>query len=228
MNARFLPIAVLVLSLALAGCVKIQTTQTLAPNGDLTTETKMDLGGLVAAAQSMGEGGAEELTQNLTTACPELQKSLVGKNASNVSCSVSGYVITASYKENIATSAMFSVSQGFPFITYTYRFGKHDTFANMTQGLEEGGQEFSKDMLKSAGVEAKYVLAMPGTLSKASVGEIKDNKLTVDALVVEPAALKDAYAESQELNIPYVAGAALLIILILAAALFLFTRKKAA
>ncbi|MEK6842877.1 MAG: hypothetical protein AABY04_00145 [Candidatus Micrarchaeota archaeon] len=162
--------------------------------------------------------------------CDEIRKS-------GSECTYSEGKVVASKKYTLENNFYtFKVVSGFPNIKYEIEVFKLPVSNLSSSGstgmpdydiykrLDDAGIKKTASILKLAGMEINYKVEMPGKITKAEGGTISNNIAKFDVIEMMENG-KTIKVTSEELNVPYVAGAAILF-LILIIVIWKFVLKK--
>ena len=159
-----------------------------------------------------------ELENNFTQACSRFYEKTTWKNAN---CKVTDdYKIIMSGELSLKDNTAFEISRSIPYITYKYDI--KNIYSILSDVSESQEQEISDIELNKTeptnglmGMELKYILEMPGKITKADMGEIEDNRITID--MIDMVEKEHIYVESQELNLLWDLGIVLFILVVIIA-----------
>lgn len=239
----------LLVAIALSGCIQIGMVHALSPNGDLRTTWSIDLTAYAALAETQGTT-TEQMKDEFAKGCDQMQETLTPKlgDVKDFTCTTKDFAIIFGYTENIAQKPYFKTTSSLFQTTYRYEFGNHPSFANSAgvpslplgestpQDLQEiqdalgsSQSNATKELMRKAGAAITYNLTMPGGVSYASIGKIENGMLTIDLLSTNPDQIKGAYAESQVTDTGLLVGIAVVVLVLLGGvAYFVLKRKTAA
>jgi len=212
-----------------SGCINMEVNQKINSDSNSEIEIVYDLSA-IAGISSQFESDLEQqesmsdFNENLSQACTEFNEKTDWKNAKCIT--TDDYKIIMSGEISLKDSPDFKITRSIPFITYRYDVKNIYTILSDVNVSEDQGQDFSdeslletKSMSRLFNMEWKYTLEMPGKITKADVGEIKDNKVIID--MFDLAEEDHVYVESQELNLLWNLGVIAIIIGIVAIILIL-------
>ncbi|MCX8190479.1 MAG: hypothetical protein N3F05_04630 [Candidatus Diapherotrites archaeon] len=226
--------AILVFSIifliVVSGCIKLNVNQQIRSDGTSRIEMVYDMSGLYEMAKSQG-GDTSEMDANMANMCKNFNSDGKLKNAK---CEVtSDYKVIASGEfvmaEHSVFSKAFKVNHSIPYTTY--QFDAKAIF-NGLPGSGSADTNFSEASLRQLkqsaglmGIVMTYNVEMPGQITKAEVGEIKGNIVSIN--IFDLVDREHAYIESQELNVFAIAIAiVVIVVLLLVVILVLFKRRK--
>jgi hypothetical protein len=144
--------------------------------------------------------GTDTLSQ-LKETCPDFKKENKWKDST---CKVEGSKVILGGTIPAKEDNKLKISRSLFFTKYRYNI--NGSFDVLSEGAKTEGEKFSEKNLSEAkamssmGVKFQYILQLPGKISKADIGEIK-NKNQVEINLFDLVDKKDVYVESREINI---------------------------
>lgn len=246
----------LVVLVAVSGCIKLTTSQKIFPDGVSETTITLDFSKLKSLSEQQGETQQQGLSS--TPNCDNLSQSVQNNpDILDVKCELIDESKISIWMKQQLREPVFEAVQGIPFNTYKFMpSNSNQLFGNMQQdslggiqapppqdeentdqnGATQDQEKFTQQLqqMVSLAFEFDYSLEMPGQVTKAEGGRIKDNKAEYNLLEMLALAnqKKQIYVESQEINpVILMGGVGLLLVLGLittVAALFFLFRKNPA
>ncbi|MFH1199960.1 MAG: hypothetical protein V1708_02745 [Candidatus Micrarchaeota archaeon] len=165
-----------------------------------------------------------------------------------VECQAKGINVTVSKSFANGDGYKFTTDYGFPYIHYRVKveslpyflknassglFGSssYDYFGTGSAYIDQDAIDFSgspslySTLLAAYGLKIKYSVSMPGSITKAEGGDIGENTANFNVLkLVDDEKLP--VVESRELNLPYIAFAAVGALVVAAAAFFYYRHRQ--
>ncbi|MEM4598421.1 MAG: hypothetical protein QW400_01910 [Candidatus Diapherotrites archaeon] len=197
-------------------------------SSDSRVEIVYDMSGIYEMVKSQG-ADTSQFDKNMADMCKNFNAD--GK-LRNAKCEVtSDHKLIASGEftmaEHAAFGPAFKVNNSIPYITY--QFDAKSIFTGMpsTESSDTNFSEASLRQLKQSaglmGITMTYNVEMPGQITKAEVGEIKGNVVSIN--MFDLVDREHAYIESQELNV-FAIGIGLIVIAVLLLVVILIVVKK--
>lgn len=229
---KFFLVFILFAIIFVSGCINMEVNQKINSDSSSEIEIIYDLSAIAGMSSQFDseleqQESMSDLNENLSQACTEFNEKTDWKNAKCIT--TDDYKIIMSGEISLKDSPDFKITRSIPFITYRYDVKNIYTILSDINVSEDQGQDFSdeslletKSMSSLFNMEWEYTLEMPGKITNADVGEIKDNKVIID--MFDLAEEDHVYVESQELNLLWNLGVIAIIIGIIAIILILKRR----
>ncbi|MFH0971442.1 MAG: hypothetical protein V1835_02640 [Candidatus Micrarchaeota archaeon] len=218
-----------------AGKYPVSAILSYSDGNDTKVElAKTELFDIAAALPSPSPTPEANYDQQFGEACKKVP--------AEITCSYSNGILKYSKKTTASESKYdFKVSNGFPNIKYELEIaflpsmnaslpstgmpGSESSTGNLDKRLDDAEMAQSVAAFKAMGASIAYEIIMPGTITSAPEGEIKDNKAVFDVLNLMEKK-KIIHVESEEMNVPYIAAAVVMALIVLCLILFKFVLKK--
>jgi len=221
-----------IVALLFAGCVEMTVSQTVEKDGSSVAAMSVDASKM---SEAVGESDWTETEEtDLSDSCANVTDLAVSCTATRTSFSVSKRFSTP----ESSGFYEFVVENGFPDVVYTLTvkklpvssFGLPSEDDENSQAL---GKEFSSgaaaesvSMMKMMGIKLSYDVTVPGEIVSATPGgKVSANNAKFDLLDVLDEE-ENIVVKSRELNLPYVAGAAIILLAIIACAAWFVSKRK--
>lgn len=215
------------LLVSMSGCLDIEANQKINSDGSSEVELIYDFSALEESADEFGGSVDEQQDDSMVQACENFTINTTWKNAE---CIMEDGKMTFS-GEVMLNSSYFEVDNSVPYITYKYDV---TDINNIIEDAGIGGDQEQdstsesmgdiKNMAELFGIEMTYTLEMPGEVISTDLGEIKDNKVTINMLDLPDDG--PVYVESREPNTVWNIAIVLIIGFIIVASIFIYNRKK--
>jgi len=224
-NIKYLLVASVIVSVILiSGCINLELNQTIRADGTSSVELVYDLSNIADMAQSMNGTGpdVDAIRQNMSVTCNEIGDKT---RWSNVQCSVSDDLkITIKGELDLRNSDALVITTTDS--KTTYRYSVKDVYNTLSDVSEPQGQEEvndeqiqqAKQMAAMMNIKMDYTLKMPGKITRADVGEVNDDTVTIS--LFDLAGRDAVYVESElsaGLDTTIIIGIVVVIIIIVAA-----------
>jgi hypothetical protein len=224
-NARLLfPLASLLMTLLLAGCIQLEVSDSIASDGTLTRSVAVDWSAMAAIAQQFNATNAT----STPTDCESTVKNMTEDGFFDVTCDASASKLTVSGKKSLKGDPSFETVGELFYTKYRYKPFADKMMSGftteLTSGMAQAGTSMSPAQLKQMGLVMNYSVIMPGSVTAAGKGKADGNKVAFDLLEVQVA--KSDVVESQELNVLNIAGIGITAIIVIIALLVILFRRK--
>lgn len=222
-------IATLVIALlvGMSGCINIEANQKINSDGSSEIELIYDFSVLESSTDEFGGTTDEQQNEDMIQTCEDFAENTTWKNAECIS--EDGKITLRG--EVMLNSSYFEVEKSIPCITYRYDATDINNIIEDASIGGEQGQNLADDsigdmksMAEMFGIKMTYTLEMPGEIVNADIGDIKDNKVTINMFDLpddEP-----VYIESRELNTYGILVVTCILGVMLLVCLYVVMRKK--
>ncbi|MBU0898919.1 MAG: hypothetical protein KKB03_01075 [Nanoarchaeota archaeon] len=227
---KILLLSVLAFIVLASGCINLELEQKINRDGMSSIKTTVDMSGLYENFKEdvFGEN-APDINTALSDYCSNFLKSTP---LLNPYCTPmpEEYMVVAGGEMSLKDNPSFT------FDGSTYRYDIKDIQEVLSSATRAQGQEITPEnieqvekMAKAVGMNLKYIVEMPGVITRADIGEIKGNRVEMDFFNLYKS--DHIYIESQETNgitgmfiaNPVIGFGAIIILLVVV--LFLLNKK---
>ena len=176
-----------------SGCISLEVEQKIHRDGTSEIKTTLDFSSLYAVETTEE---MPDINEGLTSYC---------NNFFDATSLTNPYCTPMPEEYKVVSGGSFSLKDNpsFTFDGIRYRYDVKGIQALLSEATEAQGQELSlgdveqiKSIASTFGMDIKYIVEMPGAITKSDVGEINGNRVVIDFFDLYES--DHIYIESQE------------------------------